>query len=244
MTGVQSEFASRMLVRTHVGLARNRNEDSLAAESGAGLAVLADGMGGLKAGDVASNEAVKVITGALLRRSARRPEVLARAIRQADRRIAALSLQQDGPAQMGTTVVVWQRCAAGRALIAHVGDSRCYREHGGRLDVLTRDHSVVQLQVDAGLLTPDAAWRAPNRHLITQALGLGEPISVAVVDSPVVSGDRFLLCTDGLTDMVSPDRLAARFREFNEDVILADALLADALAAGGRDNVSFVLIRI
>lgn len=244
MTRAQSVVATRMQVRTHVGLERSRNEYAIVAEPGAGLAVLADGMGGLRAGDVASREAVQVVTGALLRRSARRPEVIARAIRQAHRHIAALSRELGGPAQMGTTVVVWQRCAAGCALIAHVGDSRCYRGHAGQLDVLTRDHSVVQMQVDAGLLTPDAAWQAPHRHLITQALGLGEPISVAVVDSPLIPGDRFLLCSDGLNDMVAPDLMASRFREFNDDALLTDALLADALAAGGRDNVSLVLIRI
>jgi len=98
MTRAQSVVATRMQVRTHVGLERSRNEDAIVAEPGAGLAVLADGMGGLRAGDVASREAVQGVTGALLRRSARRPEVIARAIRQADRRIAALSRELGGPA--------------------------------------------------------------------------------------------------------------------------------------------------
>jgi protein phosphatase len=244
MTGIGSEYSTRMMVRTHIGLNRSRNEDAVVAQDGAGLAVLADGMGGLQAGDVASLEAVTTITRVLLRRTARHPEVLARAIRRADRRIHALSLEPGGPLSMGTTVVVWQRCSDQRALIAHVGDSRCYREHAGELRLLTRDHSVVQMQVDAGLLSEAQAWRAPNRHLITQALGLGEPISVEVIESPLLAGDRFLLCSDGLTDMISPDLLAGRFDQFEDDAALADTLLDDALAAGGRDNISFVLIRI
>lgn len=233
-----------MTLRTHVGRRRSRNEDAVAIEPAAGLAILADGMGGLAAGDVASSTAVSCLRSVLLRRSARHADVLARAVHRANRQVETIAAAAGGPGSMGTTVVVWQRRDASSALIAHVGDSRCYRQNRQNFSQLTRDHSVVQMQLDAGLLTAESAWQAPNRHLITQALGLGEPVTVDVIESPVVPGDRFLLCSDGLSDMVSPGELAALFTAHDDDERLAESLVEAALAAGGRDNVSLVLIRI
>lgn len=235
---------ARMVPRSHVGRRRSRNEDAVVIEAEQGLAILADGMGGLAAGDVASSTAVRCLRSVLLRRSARHADVLARAIHQANRKVEAIARGEGGPGSMGTTVVVWQLRDANCALIAHVGDSRCYREHRGVLTQLTRDHSVVQMQMDAGLLNAESAWQAPNRHLITQALGLGDPVTVDVIESPVAPGDRFLLCSDGLSDMVSPVELAALFAGQDDDDRLADTLLLAALDAGGRDNISLVVIRI
>ncbi len=166
------------------------------------------------------------------------------AIRQVDQRLQKLANEQLGSGSMGTTLVVWQRADRRSALIAHVGDSRCYREHHGHLTQITRDHSVVQMQVDAELISSEDAFTASNRHLITQAIGLGEPLSIDVVESPLASGDRFLLCSDGLTDMVSPNGLAELFKAHKDNQTLADALLNAALDAGGRDNVSLILIGI
>lgn len=232
-----------MTARTHVGRVRVRNEDSCRTVAERGLALVADGMGGLAAGDVASRTAADHLLRVLMRRGAVHPDILARAVHQADRAVQKVR-HAEGLAGMGTTVVVWQYAGRSRALVAHVGDSRCYREHAGELQQITRDHTVVQQALDAGLMTAEAARLSPHRHLITQALGLGDPVSVDVTETAARRGDRFLLCSDGLTDMVAPGEMANLFNRFSNDDALADALVDSALASGGRDNVSLVLIRL
>lgn len=207
------------------------------------LPLLLMAWGGLAAGDVASRTAADNLLSVLKRRRAVHADILARAVQQADRAVQRVR-QSEGIPGMGTTVVVWQQLGASRALVAHVGDSRCYREHAGELQQVTRDHSVVQHELDAGVLTAEAARTAPHRHLITQALGLGEPVRVDVTETPALRGDRFLLCSDGLTDMIAPEEMAGYFRRIDDDNVLAETLLDAALAAGGRDNISLVVIRL
>lgn len=229
-------------VRTHVGRVRTNNEDALRCDAAAGLAVLADGMGGLAAGEVASNLAIDVMFDQLLKTQPASGAALHAAIVQSDRAIYLAGLARQ--LVMGTTLVAWQRLTSGAALVAHVGDSRCYRLRGAETTLLTRDHSVVQKRVEAGLITANEAWHAPDRHLITQALGLGEPIVVDVQTVDTAAGDRFLLCSDGLTDMVEDSELARLCGAEADDAVLADALVAAALAAGGRDNVSLIILRL
>ena len=229
-------------IRTHVGRVRTNNEDALRCDAAAGLAVLADGMGGLAAGEVASNLAIEVMFDQLLKTRPVSAAALQAAILQSDRAIYLAGLARQ--LVMGTTLVVWQRLASSAALVAHVGDSRCYRLRGADTTLLTRDHSVVQKRLEAGLITANEAWLAPDRHLITQALGLGEPIVVDVQTLETADDDRFLLCSDGLTDMIEDHELARLCRAEPDDASLADALLAAALAAGGRDNVSLIILRL
>lgn len=239
-------------IRTHVGRVRTNNEDALRFDAAAGLAALADGMGGLAAGEVASNLAIEVMFDELLKAQPVSAAVLKAAVLKSDRAIHLAGLARQ--LVMGTTLVVWQRLTTSEALVAHVGDSRCYRLRGAVTTLLTRDHSVVQQRLEAGLITASEAWHAPDRHLITQALGLGEPIVVDVQTVETAAGDRFLLCSDGLTDMIEESELvrlcgaersgAERSGAEPDDASLADALLTAALAAGGRDNVSLIILRL
>ena len=229
-------------VRTHVGRVRTNNEDAVRCDVASGLAVLADGMGGLAAGEVASNLAIEVMFDQLRNAQPVSAAALEAAVLKSDRAIHLAGLARQ--LVMGTTLVVWQRLATGEALVAHVGDSRCYRLRGAVTTLLTRDHSVVQQRLEAGRITASEAWHASDRHLITQALGLGEPIVVDVQTVETAAGDRFLLCSDGLTDMIEDSELARLCRAEPDDASLADALLAVALAAGGRDNVSLIILRL
>jgi len=229
-------------VRTHVGRVRTNNEDAVRCDASVGLAVLADGMGGLAAGEVASNLALEVMFDELRQTRPASSEAMQVAVQRSDRAIHLAGLARQ--LVMGTTIVVWQRLPAHQAIVAHVGDSRCYLLRGAATTLLTRDHSVVQQRLEAGRITASEAWHAPDRHLITQALGLGEPIVVGVQTIDTVSGDRFLLCSDGLTDMIEDNELARLCGGNVDDSTLADALLASALDAGGRDNVSLVIVRV
>ena len=130
------------------------------------------------------------------------------------------------------------------ALVAHVGDSRAYWFDGKHLQRLTSDHSVVQSMVDEGMMSEAEAHTAPNRHVLTQAIGLGESLDVGVTSLEFSVGDRFLICSDGLSDMVPHDKLHGLFaRDMSLDH-LADDLMASALAAGGLDNISLALIQV
>ena len=236
-----------MTARTHVGRVRTNNEDTLRCDPVAGIALLADGMGGLAAGEVASGMAVDVVYRQLLAVGGEGGGVavdddgLRAAVRRADRDIQLAAVARR--LEMGTTLVAWCRTAGG-ARVAHVGDSRCYLQQQQGIRQLTRDHSVVQQRVDAGLLTQSEAWRAPDRHLITQALGLGGPLEIDVCTVPCQSGDRFLLCSDGLTDMVDRQTLHALLLADDDDATLADTLVSSALEGGGRDNISLIIVRV
>ncbi len=229
-------------VRTHVGRVRTNNEDAIRCDLAVGLAVLADGMGGLAAGEVASNLAVEVIFDELRQTRPASADAVQAAVQRADRAIHLAGLARQ--LVMGTTIVVWQRLSAIHAIVAHVGDSRCYRLRGATTTLLTRDHSVVQQRLEAGRITASEAWHAPDRHLITQALGLGEPLVVGLQTVDLQAGDRFLLCSDGLNDMIEHETLVRVCGGEGDDAELADRLLGTALDAGGRDNVSLVILRV
>lgn len=234
--------------RSHVGKVRETNEDEIAVDGELWLGVLADGMGGLEAGELASRAAVTEIV-ARAETSKRRDEAWLRAaIDAANRRVLALS-RENGAAPMGTTLVVWIDAGEGQCFVGHVGDSRAYRLRRGVLEALTEDHSVVQQMIREGLMSEAEARVAPNRNVITRAVGL-DPVVDADVRSWVRGpGDVFLLCSDGLTDMLTEreleallnDRLSA---EGEGDLrAAADALIEAANDAGGVDNVSVVLLR-
>ena len=233
-----------MVTRTDVGLLRDGNEDYVSAHPEGGFAVLADGMGGLAAGEVASREATQVVVEALEERRHRKAARIESAIRAADSAIYEINVGRLPKKPMGTTLVVWCRTGDSAALVAHVGDSRAYWFDGDNLQRLTNDHSVVQDMVNDGMMTEKEAHNAPNRHVLTQAIGIGERLDVALTQLDYSPGDRFLLCSDGLSDMVEHEPLQAMFRRQLGLEELADALLQAALAAGGYDNISLVLIEV
>jgi protein phosphatase len=231
-----------IFARTHRGRVRADNEDCVDFDAALGIAVLADGMGGQNAGEVASRTAVETCMRSLRRAPVRAQDALAAAVAEANRAVHRLALERPQFAGMGTTLVA--AAHDGDAVwVAHAGDSRAYRFAGRSLSRVTVDHSVVQSLVDAGLLTPAQARRAPNRHIVTRALGILEAIECDVSRVPLAAGDLLILCSDGLTDMLDDATIAGICLGQTGLGPLVDALVAGALEAGGLDNVSVVAMR-
>ncbi|MFC7407512.1 Stp1/IreP family PP2C-type Ser/Thr phosphatase [Hydrogenophaga atypica] len=237
--------------RSDTGRLRTNNEDAVACEASLGLAVLADGMGGYNAGEVASAMATGTVSTALgtwllthqEKASARETAIAMRlSVERANQAIHQASLDNSEFTGMGTTLVVAVFSGA-RVLVGHVGDSRCYRWRNEQLSQLTRDHSLLQEQLDAGLLTPQAAQHVPYRNLVTRALGVEDQVALDVGEHVVSPGDLYLLCSDGLSDMLPDDALAQLLKNGGPEEELAQTLVDAANAAGGRDNISVILVR-
>ncbi len=251
---------------TDRGRVRANNEDAVRVAPARGLALLADGMGGYNAGEVASSMAVSVVDAQLAQRlpapatpasllAATPPAVTPIALRDAlqasvdaaNRAILDAAAATPAYRGMGTTLVV--ALFRGPLLyLGHIGDSRGYRWRGGRLQQLTRDHSLLQEQLDAGLITPQQAATSPQRNLITRALGVEPGVRLDISEVPVQADDCFLLCSDGLTDMLDDAAIAqllARPWPPGQPGLdrLAAALVDEANACGGRDNISVLLVR-
>ncbi len=237
--------------RTDKGRVRNNNEDAVAVDPDAQIAILADGMGGYNAGEVASGMATTFIRTEMARWLAQagpspRPTDVRRAletcVENANHAVLGASLANPDYAGMGTTLVVGV-FIGGRLILGHIGDSRCYRVRDGVLQQITRDHSWLQEQVDAGLLTPQQAAVSPNRNLVTRALGVEPDALMEVNEFEVAPSDLFLMCSDGLTDMVSDEAIAdivCQSLTLEEKTTL---LIDTANAHGGRDNVSVLLVQ-
>jgi len=228
---------------------RQNNEDSMFVDSDAGLFVVADGMGGHAAGEVASNIAVQTLAGQLggLAPGASDEAVRAAmraAIVEAGRIIYTQSRQISDQAGMGTTVTALFLTLDGRYVIGHIGDSRAYLLRDGQLERLTRDHSLVQEQLDQGLLTSDRARGHPLNHILTRALGTVKHVSPDVYSGAYAPGDVYLLASDGLTDMLAD----ADIQEILSDVDALEpgivTLVENANAAGGLDNITAVAAEI
>jgi len=237
--------------RTDPGLARQNNEDSVTVDEATCLAVLADGMGGYNAGEIASGMATTFIKSELARwlsqagRHANGREVrraLEICVDNANRSIFNAANSNPQYSGMGTTLVVGV-FQEERLLLGHIGDSRCYRLRSGEFQQITKDHSLLQEQMDAGLITPEQAAVSNNKNLVTRALGVEDAVLLEVNEHRVESGDLYLLCSDGLSDMVGDDDvakiIAADFSLEQKSVKLVEA----ANAAGGRDNISVLLVR-
>lgn len=244
-------YALELAGLTDVGRTRNNNEDAFALDNEAGLAVLADGMGGYNAGEVAS----QMLTGFLhselgrwLREAtAAPPEAVRRAVEicvdNANRAIHAAANSNPRYTGMGTTLVMAVFRPEGVCL-AHVGDSRAYRVRAGVIEQVTRDHSLLQEQLDAGLITPEQAAFALHKNLVTRAVGVEERVQVDIAFHPLLPGDQLLLCSDGLSDMLEPPQLLALCQRSSNLSDTARSLIAGANEQGGRDNITAVLARV
>lgn len=239
------------------GRKRPHNEDSALTDSSLGLALVADGMGGYKAGEIASAIAVKwVLEGVrdnhakhrFVRRTGEQEmsreallirEVLVAANKQIFQTARALP-QCHG---MGTTIVT-ALFSENRVTLAHVGDSRIYRLRGNQLLQVTNDHSLLQELVDRGLYTPEEARANTPKNLVTRALGIDDHVEVAVSEHVTESGDIFLLCSDGLNDMVEDEEISLTLRKYSANLpSAAQELVRLANQNGGKDNISVVLAR-
>ncbi len=243
-----------------IGRIRSRNEDAFAVEPAIGLVVVADGMGGHPAGDVASSLAVEELTTVL-----RGPDTeedrptdhqsvadelgdrMAHAVIMANERILQAADLDPSRAGMGTTLTALQVSAStGCYSCAHVGDSRAYRFTEGRLVQLTRDHTWVQDMVDEGKISAEVSADHPLRHILSRALGIGRPIEPEIVVGNGRPGDLFLVCTDGLVGMVSDLEIESHLSS-NEDLdldMILEGLVALANERGGTDNITVALARI
>ena len=226
--------------RTDVGRQRSANEDSLVLRPP--FFAVADGMGGARAGEVASAIAAEAFEGASAAGEAAEAQ-LARLLREANRRIYDLAVTHESHRGMGTTLTA-AKVHDGEVSLAHVGDSRAYRMRDGGLEQITRDHSLVAELERSGQITPEAAEHHPQRSIITRALGPEPDVEVDTYTLSARDGDLFLLCSDGLTSMISDDEVAAILRTSATLDEAADALIKAANQSGGKDNITVVLFRI
>jgi protein phosphatase len=247
----------RCVGMTDTGRVREHNEDTFGTDADIGLVVLADGMGGYKAGEVASGITVRTVMGLLKEAIERqdltiqdqeiglsRPGILLRdSIQRANKIIYQTARTQTHCEGMGTTVV------AGlffddKLTIAHVGDSRLYRMRGGKFEQITQDHSLLQELIARGFYTPEEAARAASKNYVTRALGVEASVEVEITEVPVEKDDLFLLCSDGLSDMVEDDDIQLTISTFGANLeTLAKQLVLLSNENGGRDNVSIVLVK-
>jgi protein phosphatase len=233
------------------GRARSNNEDSVAIDEACALAVLADGMGGYNAGEVASGMATSFIRAELGRwlreegHGAGEPDVrraMDICVDNANRAIFNAANSNPQYAGMGTTLVVAVFRDA-QLVLGHVGDSRTYRLRERKLQQITRDHSLLQEQIDAGLITPEQAAFSANKNLVTRAVGVEDTVLLEVHAHDVRSGDLYLICSDGLSDMLSDAAIGQLLAGDSALQSTARALVDAANDAGGRDNISVVLVR-
>ena len=234
---------------TDVGRVRKGNEDSFFADANEyrGLFIVADGMGGHAAGEVASRMTVDLVSRDLAElndlESAQAFETVSQALRHANRAVYERTMAEREKFGMGTTASLLV-LADERFIIGHVGDSRIYLLRDGELRQLTHDHSVVQEQLDAGLITAHEAKNHKQSNVITRCIGLGFDVEPDIIDGDVRLGDVFLLASDGLTGMVEDWRLLQLLSSRTTPARMVDALIAEANARGGIDNITAVVIRI
>jgi protein phosphatase len=247
-----SNMSFEYFCATDTGRARNNNEDSVAIDEPSSLIVLADGMGGYNAGEVASGMATSFIKTELGRwlqeaSSTASDTDVRRAmdicVDNANRAIFNAANSNPQYAGMGTTLVVGV-FREGRLLMGHVGDSRGYRLRGGRLTQITHDHSLLQEQIDAGLITVEQAAFSANKNLVTRAVGVEDTVLLETHMHDLMPGDVYLLCSDGLSDMLD-DETIGQLLQANDSLEEAGSALVDAANdAGGKDNISVILARV
>ncbi|MEO6018402.1 MAG: Stp1/IreP family PP2C-type Ser/Thr phosphatase [Polaromonas sp.] len=235
--------------QTDPGLMRDNNEDAVTFDPATRLCILADGMGGYNAGEIASGMAAAFIKSEMGRwlsqagRNANAKEVrraMEICVENANHSIFNAANSNPQYTGMGTTLVVGV-FQDGRLMLGHIGDSRCYRLRGKEFQQITKDHSLLQEQIDAGLITPEQALTSLNKNLVTRALGVEDSVMVEVNEHRVESGDLYLLCSDGLSDMVSDEGIAAILLGPGTMEQKARQMVVAANEAGGRDNISVLL---
>jgi serine/threonine protein phosphatase PrpC len=243
---------------TDVGRVREHNEDAIGSNPDIGLMVLADGMGGYNAGEVASGIAVQIVSelaadgagrenrdeidphSGMMRQSI----VLRDAVYRANKIIFQTAQSQTHCEGMGTTIVACM-FYDNKVSVAHVGDSRAYRLRNGQFEQLTMDHSLLQELVDRGFYSVEEAQRSTNRNYVTRALGVEPTVEVEVHEYEVLPDDVYLLCSDGLPDMVEDEDIHLTISTFNDSLdVVGKQLIELANDHGGRDNVSVMLAQV
>lgn len=243
-----------MTSATDVGRVRSHNEDSIASDPAIGIATLADGMGGYNAGEVASGMAVAMVPAEMRKLIESQAlqglddeavqKVIAAQASKVNTAIYTAAQSQNQYSGMGTTLVIayWH---GNRVTVGHLGDSRCYRLRGEAITALTRDHSWIQEQIDAGVMTYEQARASKKKNLVTRACGIDPNVIPEVHTHDVLPGDIFVLCSDGLYDMVPDEDIHLTVSSLKSNLPLAaQQLLQQANDAGGRDNISVILVHV
>lgn len=242
-------MAWQFCIQTDQGLLRKNNEDSASFDLAAGLALLADGMGGYNAGEVASSMAVSTLQVELGRwiqeadpgtLSPGIEAALSQCMKHANRLIFESALANPAYRGMGTTLVVGVFRNT-QLVLGHIGDSRCYRMRSRQLTQITKDHTILQAKIDAGLLTVEQASSSPGKNLLTRALGVDLSTEIEVSRHEVLADDMYLMCSDGLTDMVHSEDIQRTLTLALPIEERAKLLVAQANMNGGRDNITVLL---
>lgn len=243
---------------TDVGQKRDHNEDAIASDDTLGLVVLADGMGGYKAGEVASEIAILSITAELkeamlslepgqvdvILNKQSEAQLIIDAVKNANDAIYNVSQTQPQCAGMGTTLVVGL-FTNNKLLVGHIGDSRMYRLRDKALTQITEDHSLLQEQIKSGLITAEQAKFSANKNLVTRALGIDPEVDLELNEYDVNVGDIYLLCSDGLSDLVEDDAIQTVLNAQSSNLAeAAQTLVQMANDNGGKDNISVILVKV
>ena len=249
--------ALEVVTRTDPGMLRSHNEDAVFGDADLGLVILADGMGGYNAGEVASGMATTLLAtnfSQLIPLSQpsqfemggefEAHRIIVDQITDANSAIFNAAQSQPQYAGMGTTLALcW--FYNNRLTVAHIGDSRLYRLRGDSFEQLTKDHSLLQEQLDSGMISAEDARYSLNKNLVTRALGVESEVEPELSDFEVLPGDLFLLCSDGLNDMVDDEEMGLTLQTLGSNLSLAaDQLIQMANDNGGRDNVSVILVKV
>ncbi len=252
-----TSLSLEIAAKTDPGILRSLNEDSIATVSDLGLLVLSDGMGGYQSGDVASRLTTQIIVDGLTRELQGKPNngsdvatVVENVVKQANHAIylegqqRAQRVHDSHDQAMGSTLALLL-FRNNRVTLAHVGDSRIYRLRANRLELMTHDHSLLQEQIDQGILSAEAAATSHNRHLVTRGLGLQAEVEVTLDEREALPGDIYLVCSDGLNDMVDNTDIELVLDSLQANLPLAASqLVMIANDNGGDDNISVILAKV
>jgi protein phosphatase len=226
--------------KTDKGLVRKENEDAFCIEKDLGLLAVADGMGGHASGEVASKMAIEILRDSLKKEGEPLPDRLDSGVKLANKMIYEASRSQSQLNGMGTTLTAVQLDGK-RLSIAHVGDSRAYLIRGGVIEQLTDDHTIVFEQVARGMITREEAARSDMRNILSKALGIAPEVDVDIEELIVSESDQLVLCSDGLSELISDDEILSEVQSSNRPDLACNELVDLANQRGGEDNITVIV---
>jgi protein phosphatase len=229
--------------KTDKGLVRKENEDAFCIEKDLGLLAIADGMGGHASGEVASKMAIEILRESFKKGGEPLPERLNSGVKLANKMIYEASRSQSQLNGMGTTLTALQ-LEGNRLSIAHVGDSRAYLIRGGVIEQMTDDHTIVSEQVARGMITREDAARSDMRNILSKALGIAPEVDVDMEELTVSEGDQLVLCSDGLSELISDDEILSEVQSSKRPEIVCDELVDLAIQRGGEDNITVIVAHL
>ena len=226
--------------KTDKGLVRKENEDAFCIEKDLGLLAIADGMGGHASGEVASRMAIEILRDSLRKEGEPLPDRLNSGVKLANKTIYDTSRSQSQLNGMGTTLTAVQ-LNGNRLRIGHVGDSRAYLIRGGVIEQITDDHTIVSEQVARGMMTREEAARSDMRNILSRALGIGPEVKLDIEELTVSEADKLVLCSDGLSELVSEDEILLEVQSSNTPDLACNELVNLANQRGGEDNITVIV---